>query len=207
VIDYEFYETPEAFTRYLFRRYPTPIGSRLFAPCVGSGAIPRVACECGADDWQINDLDPRWSADSHLDARKPHLWEEVEPEWTIDNPPFGPVMEILPLALKHSSHGVAFHLRASIHEPLRTPGDLRRMFLHQHPPTGILWLPRFGYQRSPSTGKWSTDSVTACWVIWEKGATSQFIDYADEQCHVELAAETPAYRARMDALMAARAAA
>lgn len=38
----------------------------------------------------------------------------------------------------------------------------------EHTPTGILWLPRFAYQRSKKTGKWTTDSVCACWVVWLK---------------------------------------
>lgn len=205
MIEYEFYETPEAFTRYLFRACPW-IEGRLFEPCVGSGAIPRVAVETGRDDWQINDLDRRWPADSHLDATRDHLWQEVEPQWTVTNPPFSPVMEILPRALHYSSRGVVMHLRASIHEVTKT--GVRRAFMREHPPSRILWLPRFGYQRSKKSGEWSQDSVCACWVIWDStGARpGQVIEYADEQCLVELAAETPHYRARMDALMAARAA-
>lgn len=210
MIDYEFYETPEAFTRYLFRACPW-IEGRLFEPCVGSGAIPRVAVETSTpavlrDDWYINDLDPRWPADSHLDAREAVLWADVEPEWTVTNPPFSPVMEILPHALQYSRKGVAMHLRASIHEPTKT--GVRRSFMREHPPSQILWLPRFGYQRSKKTGEWSTDSVCACWVIWDRTGSKpdQVIRYADEQCLVELAEETPKYRARMDALMAARAA-
>ena len=123
VNDFEFFETPRAFTRYLFRRYQVPIGSRLFGPTAGNLAIPRVASEFGADDWIVNDLDPRWMVDHHEDARKPDIWQDIEPEWTIDNPPFGPIMEILPLALAHSTKGVIFHLRASIHEPLKTKTD------------------------------------------------------------------------------------
>ncbi len=63
-------------------------------------------------------------------------------------------------------------------------------------------LPRFAYQRSKTTGQWTTDSVCACWVIWmtDPGAP-QFIRYAPEWVIDQLDAETPAYRARMDALM------
>ncbi len=74
--------------------------------------------------------------------------------------------------------------------------------MREHTPTGILWLPRFAYQRSKTTGKWTTDSVCACWVIWLKDPNApQFIRYAPESVIDELDAETPAYRARMDRLM------
>jgi hypothetical protein len=94
------------------------------------------------------------------------------------------------------------HLRASIHEVLKT--GIRRTFMGTHAPTGILWLPRFGYQRSKTTGKWTTDSVCACWVIWMKKPTPQLIRYAPEWALDALEAETPAYRKRMDALMQTR---
>jgi hypothetical protein len=95
------------------------------------------------------------------------------------------------------------HLRASIHEVLKT--GVRRTWMAEHQPAGILWLPRFAYQRSKTTGKWTTDSVCACWVVWLKDPnTPQFIRYAPERVIDELDAETPAYRSRMDRLMAER---
>ena len=99
--------------------------------------------------------------------------------------------------------GVAMHLRASIHEVLKT--GTRRTWMDRRTPTGILWLPRFAYQRSKTTGKWTTDSVCACWVIWLKDPLApQFIRYAPEWVIDDLNAETPEYRRRMDAIMAER---
>ena len=117
----------------------------------------------------------------------------------MSNPPFTPAIEIITEALKASKIGVAMHLRASIHEVLKT--GVRRTWMAQHPPTGILWLPRFAYQRSRAKGIWSTDSVCACWCVWMADtAAEQFIRYAPEKVLDELDAETVPYRERMDAL-------
>lgn len=229
MIDYEFYETPDPFTRWLFQEVAVqsgrPIVGQIFEPCVGDGALIRAAqsLPAGQDrQWITNDLDPRWSADYHEDAASPALWQRQGIQaiggidWTVTNPPFTPAIDIINLALQHSRVGVAMHLRASIHEVLKNtdrtktgklrknPG-VRRTWMAEHTPTGILWLPRFAYQRSKSTGKWATDSVCACWVVWLKDPQApQFIRYAPESVLDELDAFTPEYRKRMDAIMAAR---
>lgn len=194
--DFEFYETPRAFSDWLFDE--VAIYGRVFEPCVGSGAI--VTAHDGSR-WFTNDLDPRWPADVHKDATDETLWQARRLDWTVSNPPFTPAIEIITHALKYSRVGVAMHLRASIHEVLKT--GVRRTWMATHQPTGILWLPRFAYQRSKTTGKWTTDSVCACWVIWLKDpAASQFIRYAPERVIDALDRETPTYRTRMDLLMA-----
>lgn len=208
--DFEFYETPQAFTRYLFRAMLKiePICGVVCEPCVGSGAIPRavetlkeeIPQPWFVDRWVSNDLDTRWPADAHVDARTWIPGRRVD--WTVSNPPFTPAVEIVNQAIEQSRVGVAMHLRASIHEVLKT--GIRRTWLNYRLPNGILWLPRFAYQRSKTTGKWTTDSVCACWVIWLKDDPRQFIRYAPEYVIDELDAETPAYRQRMDRLMADR---
>jgi hypothetical protein len=216
VKNFEFYETPAPFTRWLFREVASvyrPITGRIFECCVGDGAIIKAAQALPAAvdrQWGTNDLDPRWSADYHFDAAgyANRSWE-IDiiggVDWTVSNPPFTPAIEIIENAIGLSRVGVAMHLRASIHEVLKT--GVRRTWMATHTPTGILWLPRFAYQRSPTTGKWTTDSVCACWCVWLKDpAIPQFIRYAPEQVIDELDAETPAYRARMDRIMAERAA-
>ncbi len=212
-MDYEFYPTPAAFTRWLFvemAHIGTPIVGNLCEPCVGDGAVIQAADlrpkEFGVENlWLTNDLDPRWPANFHLDATTHELWTatKIQIDWTVTNPPFSAALPIIEHALKYSRVGVAMHLRASIHEVLKT--GIRRTWMAKHQPTGLLWLPRFAYQRSKTTGKWTTDSVCACWVIWLRDpAAPQFIRYAPESVIDELDAETPAYRARMDALMAER---
>lgn len=213
----EFYETPRTFSRYLFTELEAlgfPVCGRTFEPCVGSHAIVDAYLEYVRDRlvaldvpdlaaWSTNDLDPRWPAMHHLDATTLACWVEASRsswvDWTVSNPPFTPALEIIEHALAYSRLGVAMHLRASIHEVLKT--GTRRTWFQEHPPSGILWLPRFAYQRSKTTGKWTTDSVCACWVVWLKGTDHQFIRYAPESVLEQLEEETPAFRARMDALM------
>lgn len=215
LLDYEFYETPSAFSHYLFRE--VSIYGTVFSPCVGSGAIIRASRETveqatdkiGAypltRQWVTNDFDHRWPADFHHDATQEHVWKEVLDrnggiDFTVDNPPFTKWQAIAEHALEYSRIGVALHLRASIHEVLKT--GARRTWMSRNTPTGILWLPRFGYQRSKTTGKWTTDSVCACWLVWLKLPTAkQFIRYSPEWVLDALEAETPIYRKRMDALM------
>lgn len=198
LVDFEFYETPRAFSHWLFDEID--IGGRVFEPCVGSREIVDARWPPNGVSWFTNDLDPRWPADVHKDATDRTLWQAHEVDWTVTNPPFTPALDIAELAIEFSRVGVAMHLRASIHEVLKT--GKRRTWMAEHPPTGILWLPRFAYQRSRTTGKWTTDSVCACWVVWLKDPkTPQFIKYAPERVIDELDQETPAYRKRMDALM------
>lgn len=194
---FEFYETTQAYAKYLFRT--VRIEGRLFEPCVGTGAIVRAHGDPSA--WRTNDLDPRHVADTQLDAADPACWAAAGPiDWTVSNTHFSGAFEVAELALQHSRVGVALHLRASVHEVLKT--GPRRTFMRRYRPTGILWLPRFAYQRSPTTGKWATDSVCPCWVVWVKDpAVPQFIDYAPEWVLAALEAETAAYRARIDAFM------
>jgi hypothetical protein len=171
-MDFEFYETPEPFTRWL-NTYTdervAPIAGRICEPCVGNGAITRAV---GAH-WWTNDLDPRWPADAHVDAAQDTLWKAHAFDWTVTNPPFSLAIPILTHALAFSRVGVAMYLRLSIHEPLKT-GE-RRTFFGDHPPTAVLMLPRFAHQRSRTKGIWSTDSMTSCWCVWVRGATAQHI--------------------------------
>jgi hypothetical protein len=197
--DFEFYETAEPFTRWLFdwmRENVKPIEGRLFEPCVGNGAIVRASSH---GHWFTNDLDPRWPAYVHKSATDRSLWMAHEVDWTVTNPPFTLAVPILEHALKYSTQGVGMYLRLSIHEPLKE--GVRRKFFAENKPTATLVLPRFAHQRSRAKGIWSTDSMTSCWCVWVKGETRQFIDYAPESVIDELSAFTPSYRERMDALM------
>lgn len=209
MIDLEFYPTPDPFTAWLFQAVAQatgrPIVGHIFEPCVGDGAIIRAsnALPAAVDRmWVTNDLDARWPADHHMDACWPELYDVMgDVDWNVSNPPFTPALAIIEQAIAHARVGVAMHLRASIHEVLKT--GARRTWMNRFRPTGILWLPRFAYQRSKTTGEWTTDSVCACWVVWMKDpAAPQFIRYAPERVIDALAAYTPEYRAQMDRVMA-----
>jgi hypothetical protein len=208
----EFYETPHTYTKFLFdamARHGYPIRGRVFEPTVGSGAIVLAAESCPDGHprrvWLTNDIDPKWGADINGDATQRQTWDRVVDraggpiQFVVGNPPFTPAIEIIDHALDVADVAVAMHLRISIHEVLKT--GARRAWMHDNPPTGILFLPRFAYQRSKKSGKWTQDTTSACWVIWIKGAEQQFIEYAPPWVVEALKGETPAYRQRMDALM------
>lgn len=211
-LDLEFYETPQTLVKYLYSEHQ--IYGRVLEPCVGSGAIIR-ACRDQAIEWITNDLDPDFAAHYHEDATSPTFWNRFKPGSTLltpnhryqpidhvcSNTPFTPAIEIIDHAIQTARESVAMYLRISIHEPLKE--GIRRTWMHDHPPTKILFLPRFAYQRSGKTGKWTTDSATACWCIWNTAdpTAPQVIRYPPEWVLTELDAETPFYRARMDALM------
>lgn len=211
--DFEFYETPRPFTTWLYRELAERsyrIHGSVCEPCVGNAAIVRAidleAPPSAGISWTLNDLDTQWSrADTSFDAAEPGgLWERSF-DWTVSNTPFSKAMEIAEQALLASHTGVALHLRASIHEVLKE--GPRRTWMTDHLPTGVLWLPRFAYQRSRKTGCWTTDSVCACWVIWIKKsllsveAAPQFFAYAPTRVITELREFTPGYRERMDSYL------
>jgi hypothetical protein len=199
----EFYPTPRTFTRFLFSTMcgiRPAISGVVCEPTVGNGAILEAVQDFAAIRWVTNDIDSHWSADYHLDAAKPEFWETIgEVDWVISNTPWSLTFEIATLAIKHSRVGVALHTRASAHEVLKT--GMRRTWMTEHTPTGTIWLPRFAYQRSITTGDWATDNVCGCWIVWLRNEP-QFIRYATEDVLRELDTETPSYRRRLDALMA-----
>lgn len=193
----EYYATPEPFVHALLTRLdPTDV---LYEPCVGDGAIIRALPSDNKRTWVTNDLDGRWEANFHHDAR---IWfPQVEGvNWTITNPPFSVAPDILELAFHHSRTGVAAVLRMSYNEPLKT-FSRRTEFLREHPPTGLLFLPRYAFQRSPSTGLWATDSVACCWVVWKHSMKGCWIDYASQDTVNALDAQQDDYRRRMDMLV------
>ena len=196
---FEFYETPQAFSRYLFRT--VPVHGRLFEPCVGTGAIVSAHHDSGYYRAVTNDIDPRHgNAMTHLDATTPEPWLQAGTiDWTVTNPPYSCAFEIIERALEHSLVGVAVHLRLSALEVHKR--GAYKGFFERHPPTGMLFLPRFSYQRSRTTGKWASDLVASCWVIWRRDPSAlPFLRWAPDWVLRELAAETDDYRARMDRL-------
>lgn len=199
---FEFYPTPAPATEWLFTELQ--IRGRCADVTVGARDIITAADHydpLNARTWVTNDLDPRWPADFHLDAKHPELYRELgDVDWHIGNPPFTPAVDIIRHARKYARVGVAMHLRISIHEPTKT--GIRRSWLHDDPPTGILFLPRFAHQRSPKTGKWSTDSATCCWCVWTNDDRPHFIRYAPEHVIERLQRGEANYRTRMDRLMA-----
>lgn len=193
---FKFYETPEPFTAWMAREVWSLAPAAFMAgvspncePCVGDGAILNGIRAAHGDDparrvlsigeWVTNDVDERRAALAHRDATDPATWAWLSAlagpggiGWTVTNPPFTLALPILEHALAYSAYGVASHVRCTLNEPLKRPG-LGRSFLREHPPTMTLWLPRFPYQRSPTSGRYGSDAAPCVWLVWIK----MFRDY------------------------------
>lgn len=211
----EFYETPRAHV-YALMQHVVVTGT-CFEPCVGSGAIITHMTSAPSQGegriWMTNDIDRRWGAGRCMDATDTDLWSAVQtksPEgridWTVTNTPFSVFLEIAEQALIHSSMGVALYGRISINEPLKE--GQRAKFLSLYPPKQIIFLPRYAYRRSPKTGKWTTDSMSCCWMVWQRNLAGTW-DPGDRQqirygCDPALMKmlddDTAEYRKRMDKL-------
>jgi len=200
----EYYPTPSPFTQYLQEEMATVLGGkyriagRVHEPCCGGHAIINAL---GGDDisWTSNDIDTRWVADTHADATLPGEAWPASCDWVVSNPAFSIALPVIQQSLWVARIGTAMLLRASFHEVLHT--GLRRSWMRDNPPSGILWLPRFAFQRSRSTGKWASDLVGCCWCVWLRDCRHQFIRYAPEWILENVARETPFYRRELDAIM------
>ena len=164
------YETPPHYVEPLLAAIGPLSGCAVYEPCVGQGHISRHLT--GARHLATNDLDPACPASFHLDARTREAWPEPDfgdedwrVDWTITNPPFSDALPILERALLHSRN-VAFLVRLSFLEPTRT----REAFWANHPPTGVIVLPRYSF-RLNDYGRPQTDSVTCCWILYQEGRT------------------------------------
>lgn len=167
----DFYPTPEWATRELLRHVPQ-IGGYILEPCVGDGAIARVI---DGDNRVVygSDIDPQMNCSFCGDATRRDFWAGVREtmfegriDWVVTNPPFNVASQIVPLAYEHSDKGIAMLLRLSYLEPTEDRGA----WLNEHPPTGLIILPRISF-----TGDGKTDSVTCAWMVWDKQQSRQKI--------------------------------
>lgn len=157
----DFYETPPHYLKALGSELCLPDGSGVIDPCVGDGAIAEwVRKEYGILDVTTNDIDKTRKADFHMDARNTELYEEVEPNWWITNPPFDIIDDILRVALEQVENVITL-ARLSVLEPTKN----RRSIFTYYQPDMLIVLPRYCF-RLNDKGKRSTDSVTCAWVGW-----------------------------------------
>lgn len=159
----DFYPTPRWATEVLLAR--VPISGVVLEPCVGRGDMAAVLANVPGVILHTNDV--CHEAMTHEDATNARWWATLAPDWVVTNPPFVLAEQIVPLAVRHALFGVAMLLRLTFLEP--TLG--RGRWLHAHPPTRLIVLPRLSF-----TGDGKTDSVTCAWFVWERGAHTQQIE-------------------------------
>lgn len=156
----DFYETPPHYLDALGSQLELPGDARVIVPCVGDGAISKWIGHQGICDITTNDIDKKRRAMFHMDARNPQLYEEVEPDWWIDNPPFNVIDEILRVALEHVENVITL-ARLSVLEPTKE----RRSIFKYFQPDMLIVLPRYCF-RLNDKGQRATDSVTCAWIGW-----------------------------------------
>lgn len=154
------YETPPHYIEALLDVIG-PVQGVVYEPCVGTGCISRALTDAVVF---TNDIDPAIEADTHFDAAEDgEAWGTLGYDWIITNPPFKQELAILQQALRWGRQ-VAFLARLSFLEPTVE----REPFWQDHPPTGLIVLPRYSF-RNNDAGERATDSVTCCWLVWQEG--------------------------------------
>ncbi|CAN0210642.1 unnamed protein product [Ectocarpus sp. 12 AP-2014] len=108
-----------------------------------------------------NDLSPSLVADTHLDAStddfaEAYLEDTRRPDWVVTSPPYKNAFFILKQALRVGRVGVAFKLRLTFLEPVKSRGR----WLKENPPDRIVMLPRARYRGRKC-------SSTEAWFVWE----------------------------------------
>lgn len=132
----------------------------LCEPCVGGGNIVRAIQRRYPNRIVTNDLDPRWPADTHVDAGAGKMYLEGDGiDWVITNPPFSEAARIIPCALDNAPM-IAMLLRITWLEPPKTGG--RAGFLDAHPPDSMIVLERYNFRQV----KGHADSATVAWMLW-----------------------------------------
>ena len=156
----DFYPTPAWATVELLHRINLSGMRRILEPCAGNGAIAAVLKRAWGEDRVItNDIDPQWGCDAELDACDDKLYNIVDADAIITNPPFSLAHVIVPKAVESAHVVCAMLLRLSWLEPVMN----RDQWLAENPPDRLIVLPRISF-----TGDGKTDSVTCGWYIWQK---------------------------------------
>lgn len=156
-------------------------GSVILEPCKGSGIIEKALKHILHDDCVVitNDIDlDVIPCDFHHDATSYKLWKSEisklnsnvlrqynlykDIDWVITNPPFNKAFPIIQDSYRYAKKGMVFFLRSTWYEPC----DNRAEWLHEHPYTRRISLPRFCF-RKDGKGRWATDATNIDAYVWE----------------------------------------
>lgn len=155
--DNDFYPTlDENAIKYLMRHWEIPKDANIFECCNGEGHLSDQLAKLNFYNVATGDITDKIN---YFDATKQHLWEDVRPDYTITNPPFKILMDILPLAWEHSKRGVAMLLPLSFLEPCHN----RYEWVCGHPIHTVLSIPRISF-----TGNGRHNFVATAWYVWDK---------------------------------------
>lgn len=153
----DFYETNRSAVDALLAR--VQLGYHVLCPTAGNGAVAKVIAASSVLPTRAlrsvitNDVDPQWGCDTTGDACALETEASID---VVDNVPFNEAFRIVKHFVERG-HRCAFLLRMSWMEPTNE----RAAWLAEHPPSGLIVLPRYSY-----TGDGKTDSVTNAWHLW-----------------------------------------
>lgn len=169
------YFTPKWMTRELLAR--VPISGRVFEPCAGDGSIVAMLEKeslLRIPEVITNDYDPKTEWDYQRDAVMYDLFDEVNPDWVVTNPPYDNTIlhDIVKNSLQAAYTGVAMLLRLSFLEPTMEKGKTEESWLIRNPPDLQIVTPRWSF-----TGNGKTDSVTTAWYVWYNTDAPPYEDF------------------------------
>jgi hypothetical protein len=143
----------------------------ILEPCAGPGLMAKEL-KPFANFVFTNDIDPEFNTSYIGDASKPWAtcWHKNY-SWVVTNPPFNMATPILQNALECSTIGVAFLLRLTYLEPVKSRVELLSEYsdnmTHIIPVSGPRPNFRVG-EINPKTGKkYGTDNATVAWIVWQ----------------------------------------
>lgn len=147
----------------LLANWDIPRDCVTFECCDGQGNLSNELEKQGFIDILRGDIT---NTSSYFDATSEDQWHNVQPVFTITNPPFNLAHRIVPLAYEYSQAGIAILLRLSYLEPCIN----RAEWLAEHPISKLIIMPRISF-----TGDGDTDKVTTAWFVWDKRSDKQEI--------------------------------
>lgn len=167
----ERYDTPAWCTRALLAKYPQISRGVYLEPCAGAGAISSVLVQDGPCAVISYDVAPRAAGIVQADTLVSEFWRRLPRTSVITNPPFSRGAELWRLASHAGAPLIALLLRLSWLEAADDRADIPD-------PDTVIVLPRPSFIESPEARaireaagkKWSGDSVTSAWMVWEPGA-------------------------------------
>ena len=153
------YYTPDKAVLELKKHLTALDKFEIWEPCVGTGNISRHFVHV-----RTMDIDPKVESNHTSNMTIAGNWDLIasqygRPDFVVTNPPFAQAFYILKNAYEFSRSGCAMLLRLSFLEPTFE----RSQWLHDHPPSMLIVLPRISF-----TNDGKTDLVTCAWMVWFK---------------------------------------
>lgn len=160
-IPLDYYPTSEKLTEQLLLKYPISKDKVILESCNGKGHISNYLKQLG---YKVitNDIDTRQISDTYFDATSSTLFNNIQYDTVITNPPFNIANKILENCLSNSNE-IIMLLRLSFLEPCKSRQDT----LNYYKDNLVKVIPISPRPQFREDCKGS-DTVTVAWFIWNK---------------------------------------